>query len=227
MKLLVVEDENKTADYVRQGLMEAGFVVDLARTGLDGHHMAMTEAYDLIILDVMLPDIDGWRILQAVRAAGNQVPVLFLTARSNVDDRVQGLELGADDYLVKPFVFAELLARVRTLLRRGAMPSHHDRIQIMDLELDLARRRTIRGGRRINLTNKEFALLELMARRQGEVLPRSLIASQVWDMNFDSDTNVIDVAIRRLRAKIDDDFDPKLIHTVRGMGYMLDVPDDN
>ena len=227
MKLLVVEDENKTADYVRQGLMEAGFVVDLARTGLDGHHMAMTEAYDLIILDVMLPDIDGWRILQAVRAAGNQVPVLFLTARSNVDDRVQGLELGADDYLVKPFVFAELLARVRTLLRRGAMPSHHDRIQIMDLELDLARRRTIRGGRRINLTNKEFALLELMARRQGEVLPRSLIASQVWDMNFDSDTNVIDVAIRRLRAKIDDDFAPKLIHTVRGMGYMLDVPDDD
>ena len=226
MKLLVVEDENKTADYVRQGLVEAGFVVDLARTGLDGHHMAMTEAYDLIILDVMLPDIDGWRILQAVRAAGNQVPVLFLTARSNVDDRVQGLELGADDYLVKPFVFAELLARVRTLLRRGAMPSHHDRMQIMDLELDLARRRAIRGGRRINLTNKEFALLELLARRQGEVLPRSLIASQVWDMNFDSDTNVIDVAIRRLRAKIDDDFKPKLIHTVRGMGYTLDVPDD-
>lgn len=227
MKLLVVEDENKTADYVRQGLMEAGFVVDLARTGLDGHHMAMTEAYDLIILDVMLPDIDGWRILQAVRTAGNQVPVLFLTARNNVDDRVQGLELGADDYLVKPFVFAELLARVRTLLRRGAMPSHHDRIQIMDLELDLARRRAIRGGRRINLTNKEFALLELLARRQGEVLPRSLIASQVWDMNFDSDTNVIDVAIRRLRAKIDDDFEPKLIHTVRGMGYTLDVPDDD
>lgn len=226
MKLLVVEDENKTADYVRQGLMEAGFVVDLARTGLDGHHMAMTEAYDLIILDVMLPDIDGWRILQSVRAAGNQVPVLFLTARSNVDDRVQGLELGADDYLVKPFVFAELLARVRTLLRRGAMPTHHDRMQIVDLELDLARRRAIRGGRRINLTNKEFALLELLARRQGEVLPRSLIASQVWDMNFDSDTNVIDVAIRRLRAKIDDDFVPKLIHTVRGMGYTLDVPDD-
>lgn len=226
MKLLVVDDENKTADYVRQGLMEAGFVVDLARTGLDGHHMAMTEAYDLIILDVMLPDIDGWRILQSVRAAGNQVPVLFLTARSNVDDRVQGLELGADDYLVKPFVFAELLARVRTLLRRGAMPTHHDRMQIVDLELDLARRRAIRGGRRINLTNKEFALLELLARRQGEVLPRSLIASQVWDMNFDSDTNVIDVAIRRLRAKIDDDFEPKLIHTVRGMGYTLDVPDD-
>lgn len=226
MKLLVVEDENKTADYVRQGLTEAGFVVDLARNGLDGHHMAMTEAYDLIMLDVMLPDIDGWRILQSIRAAGNQVPVLFLTARGNVDDRVQGLELGADDYLIKPFVFAELLARVRTLLRRGGMPIHHDRMQIVDLELDLARRRAIRGGRRINLTNKEFALLELLARRQGEVLPRSLIASQVWDMNFDSDTNVIDVAIRRLRAKIDDDFEPKLIHTVRGMGYTLDIPDD-
>lgn len=226
MKLLIVEDEHKTADYVRQGLMEAGFVVDLARTGLDGHHMAMTDAYDLIILDVMLPDIDGRRILQAVRAAGNQVPVLFLTARNAVDDRVQGLELGADDYLVKPFAFAELLARVRTLLRRGAMPSHQERIQILDLELDLPRRRAIRDGRRIHLTNKEFALLELLARRQGEVLPRSLIASQVWDMNFDSDTNVIDVAIRRLRAKIDDDFQPKLIHTVRGMGYTLDVPDD-
>lgn len=185
--------------------------------------MAMTEAYDLIILDVMLPDIDGWRILQAVRTAGNQVPVLFLTARNNVDDRVQGLELGADDYLVKPFVFAELLARVRTLLRRGAMPTHHDRIQVADLELDLARRRAIRGGRRINLTNKEFALLELLARRQGEVLPRSLIASQVWDMNFDSDTNVVDVAVRRLRLKIDDPFQLKLIHSVRGIGYRFDT----
>lgn len=227
MKLLVVEDEIKTADYVRQGLMEAGFVVDLARNGLDGHHMAMTETYDLIILDVMLPDLDGRRILQSVRATGNQVPVLFLTARNDVDDRVQGLELGADDYLVKPFAFAELLARVRTLLRRGTLTAHHDRIKVSDLELDLPRRRAIRDGRRINLTNKEFALLELLARRQGEVLPRSLIASQVWDMNFDSDTNVIDVAIRRLRKKIDDDFEPKLIHTVRGMGYKLDVPDDD
>ena len=225
MKLLVVEDENKTADYVRQGLMEAGFVVDLARTGLDGHHMAMTETYDLIILDVMLPDIDGRRILSAVRHAGNQVPVLFLTTLSDVDDRVEGLELGADDYLVKPFAFAELLARVRILLRRGALPTQHDRMRVMDLEPDLPRRRAIRAGKRVNLTNKELALLELLVRRQGEVLPRSLIASQVWDMNFDSDTNVIDVAIRRLRAKIDDDFEPKLIQTVRGMGYTLDVPD--
>ena len=227
MKLLVVEDEDKTADYIKQGLVESGFIVDLARTGLDGHHLAMTESYDLLILDVMLPDVDGWRILQSVRAARNEVPVLFLTARSGVDDRVKGLELGADDYLVKPFAFTELLARVRTLLRRGLKSLQHDQIHIADLELDLTRRRATRQGRRINLTNKEFALLELLARRQGEVLPRSLIASQVWDMNFDSDTNVIDVAIRRLRAKLDDGHDLKLIHTVRGMGYSLDTPDGN
>ncbi|KSW27464.1 MAG: DNA-binding response regulator [Burkholderiales bacterium 66-5] len=226
MKLLVVEDENKTADYVRQGLIEAGFVVDLARNGLDGHHMAMTEPYDLIVLDVMLPDVTGWHIVQSLREAGKQVPVLFLTARGSVDDRVKGLELGADDYLVKPFAFSELLARVRTLLRRGGVPNHPDHIQVADLVLDLLRRRATRGGQRINLTNKEFALLELLARRRGEVLPRSLIASQVWDMNFDSDTNVIDVAIRRLRAKIDDAYDSKLIQTVRGMGYTLDAPDD-
>jgi two-component system copper resistance phosphate regulon response regulator CusR len=225
MKLLVVEDETKTADYLRQGLMEAGFVVDLARTGLDGHHLAMGELYDLIILDVMLPDVDGWRILQALRDAGKNVPVLFLTARDSVADRVKGLELGADDYLVKPFAFSELLARVRTLLRRGNAPVNTERIVVADLVLDLPRRRATRSGQRINLTNKEFSLMELLARRKGEVLPRSLIASQVWDMNFDSDTNVIDVAIRRLRAKIDDNFEPKLIHTVRGMGYTLEVPD--
>ncbi len=186
----------------------------------------MTEPYDLIVLDVMLPDVDGWRIVQTLRAAGNRVPVLFLTARDSVADRVKGLELGADDYLVKPFAFAELLARVRTLLRRGATQVAMDRIQIADLVLDLARRRATRAGRRIVLTNKEFSLLELLARRRGEVLPRSLIASQVWDMNFDSDSNVIDVAIRRLRAKIDDDFDIKLIQTVRGMGYVLENPED-
>ncbi|MBL1274606.1 MAG: heavy metal response regulator transcription factor [Ectothiorhodospiraceae bacterium] len=224
MKILVVEDEIKIGDYLRQGLSEAGFVTDLARNGLDGHHQAMTESYDLIILDVMLPDIDGWRILQSMREAGNSVPVLFLTARDSVDDRVKGLELGADDYLVKPFAFSELLARVRTLLRRGATPVTETTLKIADLELDLMRRRVTRGGQRIQLTAKEFALLELLMRHQGEVLPRSLIASQVWDMNFDSDTNVIDVAIRRVRAKIEDDFDTKLIHTVRGMGYMLDLP---
>ncbi|WP_031404381.1 heavy metal response regulator transcription factor [Thiomonas sp. FB-Cd] len=225
MKLLVVEDEAKTADYLRQGLSEAGFVVDLARNGLDGHHLAMTGDHELIVLDVMLPDVDGWRILRALREAGRDVPVLFLTARDSVEDRVKGLELGADDYLVKPFAFTELLARVRTLLRRGRNPALAEKLQVADLVLDLPRRRASRGGTRINLSNKEFALLELLVRRQGEVLPRSLIASQVWDMNFDSDTNVIDVAIRRLRAKVDDAFSPKLIRTVRGMGYTLDLPD--
>ncbi len=223
MKLLVVEDELKTGEYLRQGLSESGFVVDLAHTGLDGHHLALTERYDLIILDVMLPDVNGWRIVQALREAKSTTPVLFLTARDSVEDRVKGLELGADDYLIKPFAFSELLARVRTLLRRGTAQVLHDQLQVADLVLDLPRRQAQRHDVRINLTNKEFTLLELLVRRQGEVLPRSLIASQVWDMNFDSDTNVIDVAIRRLRAKIDDDFEPKLIHTVRGMGYMLDV----
>ncbi|KAB2969214.1 MULTISPECIES: heavy metal response regulator transcription factor [Zoogloea] len=223
MKILVVEDEPKTGDYLRQGLIEAGFVVDLARDGLDGLHLALTEAYDLTILDVMLPGIDGWQVLQGIRRAGKEMPVLFLSARDAIDDRVKGLELGADDYLVKPFAFSELLARVRTLLRRGGKAKEAEILRAADLELDLLRRRVTRGGRKIDLTSKEFSLLELLLRRQGEVLPRSLIASQVWDMNFDSDTNVIEVAIRRLRVKVDDDFDFKLIRTVRGMGYVLDA----
>ena len=226
MKILIVEDEPKTREYLRQGLTEAGFVVDLAASGLDGHHLASTGTYDLIVLDVMLPDVDGWRILKSLREAGQHVPVLFLTARDSVADRVRGLDLGADDYLVKPFAFAELLARVRTLLRRGAGGAVDTTLAVADLELDLMRRRATRAGQRIQLTAKEFALLELLMRHEGEVLPRSLIASQVWDMNFDSDTNVIDVAIRRLRTKIDDPFVTKLIHTVRGMGYMLDVSVD-
>lgn len=224
MKILIVEDEAKIREYLRQGLSEAGFIVDLAHNGLDGHHKAMTESFDLIILDVMLPDIDGWRILQSLRDAGTTVPVLFLTARDSVDDRVKGLELGADDYLVKPFAFAELLARVRTLLRRGVSAPLETTLTVADLELDLMRRRVKRSGQKITLTAKEFALLELLIRHRDEVLPRSLIASQVWDMNFDSDSNVIDVAIRRLRGKIDDEFEPKLIQTVRGMGYMLETP---
>ncbi len=223
MKILVVEDEHKTGDYLKRGLDEAGFVVDLARDGADGLHQAMTAEYDLVVLDVMLPIMDGWQVLSALRKAGKEMPVMFLTARDHVEHRVKGLELGADDYLVKPFVFAELLARVRTLLRRSAKGKIAERLQVADLELDLLRRRVTRGGKRIDLTAKEFALLELLMRRQGEVLPRSLIASQVWDMNFDSDTNVIDVAIRRLRVKMDDEFEVKLIHTVRGMGYVLEA----
>jgi two-component system copper resistance phosphate regulon response regulator CusR len=224
MRILIVEDEPKTGDYLKQGLTEAGFVVDLKRNGIDGLHLVLTEAYDLAILDVMLPGLDGWSVLAGIRRAGEDLPVLFLTARDAVDDRVKGLELGADDYLVKPFAFSELLARVRTLLRRGTKASATEILRAADLELELLRRRVTRSGKRIDLTAKEFALLELLLRRQGEVLPRSLIASQVWDMNFDSDTNVIEVAMRRLRAKVDDAFSPKLIRTVRGMGYVLEVP---
>ena len=222
MKILIIEDETKTGNYLKQGLTEAGFVADIARDGMDGVHLALTEAYDLVVLDVMLPGLDGWRVLQEIRRAGRDLPVLFLTARDHVEDRVKGLDLGADDYLVKPFAFSELLARVRTLLRRGkAMET--EVLRAADLELDLRRRRVTRAGKRIDLTAKEFALLELLLRRQGEVLPRSLIASQVWGLNFDSDTNVIEVAVRRLRSKIDDDFEPKLIKTVRGMGYVLET----
>jgi two-component system copper resistance phosphate regulon response regulator CusR len=224
MKILIVEDEKKTGDYLKQGLSEAGFVVDLARDGRDGMHLALSEDYDLVVLDVMLPGLDGWQVVQEIRRAGRDMPVLFLTARDEIEDRVKGLELGADDYLVKPFAFSELLARVRTLLRRGKA-KELEALKAADLELDLLRRRVTRSGKRIDLTAKEFALLELLLRRQGEVLPRSLIASQVWDMNFDSDTNVIEVAVRRLRAKIDDEFEPKLIHTIRGMGYVLEVPE--
>jgi two-component system copper resistance phosphate regulon response regulator CusR len=224
MKILIVEDEQKTGDYLRQGLAEAGFVVDLARDGVDGLHLAQTEDYDLVVLDVMLPRLDGWGVLRGMRAAGRTMPVLFLTARDQVEERVKGLELGADDYLVKPFAFSELLARVRTLLRRGKA-QEPEVLKAADLELDLLRRRVTRAGRRIELTAKEFALMELLLRRRGEVLPRSLIASQIWDMNFDSDTNVIEVAVRRLRAKVDDAFEPKLIVTVRGMGYVLEVPE--
>lgn len=223
MRLLIVEDESKTGQYLQQGLKEAGFSVDLAKNGVDGLHYALTEDYNLIILDVMLPKIDGWGVLQTIRNAGKQMPILFLSARDNVGDRVKGLELGADDYLVKPFDFTELLARIRTLLRRSNNRiSEPDTLTIADLELDTRRRRVMRSGRRIDLTNKEFLLLELLLRRSGEVLSRSEIASQVWDMNFDSDTNVVDVAVRRLRAKVDDNFDVKLIQTVRGMGYVLE-----
>ena len=225
MKLLIIEDEPKTGEYLRQGLQEAGFAVELANHGSDGLHLASEGDHDLLILDVMLPGLDGWQVLRQLRAQGRQMPVLLLSARDQVEDRVKGLELGADDYLVKPFSFAELLARVRTILRRGRSGLEATSLKVADLELDLLRRRVTRAGRRIDLTAKEFGLLELLMRRQGEVLPRSMIASQVWDMNFDSDTNVIEVAIRRLRAKVDDPYEPKLIRTARGMGYVLEVPE--
>ena len=229
MKILIIEDEPKTGAYLRQGLTEAGFVTDLAQTGTDGLHLALQGEHDLVVLDVMLPGLNGWQVLQALRGQGLHMPVLFLTARDEVQDRVKGLELGADDYLVKPFSFAELLARVRTLLRRGrgagSASADTPTLRVADLELDLLRRRVSRAGKRIDLTAKEFGLLELLMRRHGEVLPRTLIASQVWDMNFDSDTNVIDVAVRRLRAKVDEGFEPRLIQTVRGMGYVLEAPE--
>ena len=222
MKILIVEDEAKTGDYLKQGLSEAGFTADLVRNGVDGMHEGLAGDHDLLILDVNLPGLDGWQVLKALRAAGRELPVLFLPARDQVADRVKGLELGADDYLVKPFAFSELLARVRTLLRRGRARESAV-LAIADLELDVLKRRATRAGQRIDLTAKEFALLELFLRRQGEVLSRSFIASQVWDMNFDSDTNVVEVAIRRLRAKVDDDFAPRLIHTLRGMGYVMEI----
>jgi two-component system copper resistance phosphate regulon response regulator CusR len=220
MRILVVEDEPKTGSHLLKGLQESGYDADLARNGPDGLHLALERDYELIVLDVMLPQMDGWTVLRKLRER-KETPVLFLTARDEVPDRVRGLELGADDYLVKPFAFAELLARIKTLMRRGPV-REAELLRLADLEIDVLRHRVIRAGQRIDLTPKEFALLHLLARRQGEVLSRSLIASQVWDMNFDSDTNVVDVAIRRLRAKIDDPYSVKLVHTVRGMGYLME-----
>ena len=220
MHILIVEDERKTREYLQKGLGESGYVVDTAADGVDGLHLALTGDYDLVILDVMLPGADGRQVLRALRRE-KPTPVMFLTARDEIEDRVGGLELGADDYLVKPFAFAELLARVRTVLRRGAA-REPEILRIGDLEVDAIRRRARRGEDRINLTNQEFALLSLLARRAGEVLSRSFITSQVWDINFDTDTNVVEVAIRRLRAKLDDPYPRKLVHTVRGMGYVLE-----
>jgi two-component system copper resistance phosphate regulon response regulator CusR len=221
MKVLIIEDEPKTASYLKRGLEENGFVADRAENGEDGFHLAHTGLYDLIVLDIMLPARDGWSVLADLRRCGISTPVLFLTARDKVHDRVKGLELGADDYLVKPFAFSELLARVRTILRRGPLRQVAV-LSVGDLQIDLMRHRATRGGKPIDLTPKEFLLLSLLMRRSGDVLSRTLIAEQVWDINFDSDSNVVDVHVRRLRSKVDDPFENKLIHTVRGVGYVLE-----
>lgn len=221
MRILIVEDEIKAASYLKKGLSEHGFSVDIATSCEDGLHLARSEGYDLIVLDVMLPDRQGWSVVQELRAEGYDLPILFLSARDAVHDRVYGLELGADDYLVKPFAFSELLARIRTLLRRQPQ-RQTDQLQVNDLELDLLRHKARRGGLTLDLTAKEFQLLALLLRRSGEVLSRTFISEQVWGINFDSDTNIVDVAIRRLRKKVDDPFPNKLIHTIRGVGYVLE-----
>ncbi len=222
MRLLIIEDEPKTAAYLKKGLSENGFIVDIATDGHEGLFLATTQNFDLVILDIMLPKVDGWTILAALRRQGLQTPALFLTARSSVSDRVKGLELGADDYLVKPFAFSELLARIRNILKRGQATTNTEMYQIGDLEIDLVRHKATRAGQRLVLTSKEFSLIALLARRTGQVVSRTVIAEQVWDMNFDSDTNIVDVAVRRLRQKVDGPFENKLIHTIRGVGYVLE-----
>jgi len=221
MKLLIIEDEVRAADYLKQGLSENGYSVDVAFNGTDGLHIAANGDHDLIILDIMLPGIDGFAVLSALRTS-KATPVLMLTAKGQTNDKVRGFDLGADDYLVKPFQFPELLARVRALLKRGRNHVTDSVLRVADLEVDVVRHRAIRMGRRMELTAREFALLALLMQRTGEVLSRTQIASLVWDINFDSDTNVVEVAIRRLRAKVDDEFEDKLIHTVRGVGYVLE-----
>jgi two-component system copper resistance phosphate regulon response regulator CusR len=224
MKLLIVEDEVKTAEYLQKGLTEQGCAVDVAHNGIDGQHLALVHDYDVIVLDAMLPGIDGFTLLRALRAV-KQTPVIMLTARDSIEDRVRGLHEGADDYLVKPFSFLELLARLQALQRRGRA-QEPTQLKIANLQIDLIARKAWRGAERIDLSAKEFALLATLARRQGEILSKTAIAELVWDMNFDSNTNVVEVAIKRLRAKVDNAFTPKLLHTIRGMGYVMEARDE-
>lgn len=221
MKVLIVEDEPKTAAFVKRGFTEEGFVVDIAVDGVDGHHLALTVDYDVIVLDVMLPKMDGWRVLKEIRANLPHQPVILLTALDDVTLRVKGLELGADDYLVKPFAFSELNARVRNILRRS--PARHiDVLRVSDLDMDLLRHKVSRAGKSLDLAPQEYRLLEYLLQHAGEVLTRTRLAEQIWDINFDGDSNVIDAAVRRLRRKVDDPYDQKLIHTLRGVGYVLE-----
>ena len=220
MKLLIVEDEKKTGEYLTKGLTEAGFVVDLADNGLNGYHLAMTGDYDLIILDIMLPDVNGWDIVRMLRSANKGMPILLLTALGTIEHRVKGLELGADDYLVKPFSFDELLARVRALLRRQS-EVRSPVLKLDDLVMDTASKTVQRGGKKLLLTSKEYALLEYLLRHQGQTLTRSQISDHVWNFDFDYDSNIVDVYIRYLRNKVDKPFPNKLIHTVRGFGYVM------
>lgn len=222
MRILIIEDNIATANYLCKGLKESYFIPEVAHDGQEGLFLAMNNPYDAIVLDVMLPHVDGWRLVQDFRQKNTTTPVLFLTARDAVNDRVKGFELGADDYLVKPFAFSELLARIRSLIRRK-QPHSAGILQISDLHIDINKHKVIRGGIDLKLTAKEFILLTFMANRIGEVLSRTLIAEQVWDINFDSDTKAIDVAIKRLRDKVDKEFDTKLIHSVRGVGYVLEA----
>ncbi|CAB3735149.1 Transcriptional activator protein CzcR [Achromobacter deleyi] len=223
MKILIVEDELKTADYLRKGLGEQGCAVDVAHNGIDGQHLALEHDYDVIVLDAMLPGMDGFAVLRSLRSV-RQTPVIMLTARDGVEDRIRGLHDGADDYLVKPFSFLELLARLQALTRRGRA-QEPVQLRIGDLQIDLISRKAWRAGTRLDLTAKEFALLAVLARRQGEILSKTAIAELVWDMNFDSNVNVVEVAIKRLRGKVDAPFDRKLLHTIRGMGYVLELRD--
>ena len=221
-RILIIEDEPKAGEYMRSGLTEAGYVVDVAANGITGLHLARELDFDLILLDVMLPDMDGWQVMTELNAHDVAAPVLFLTARGTLEDRLKGLASGAEDYLVKPFSFAELLARIRIVMRRGAREPVAELLELAGLQMDVPKRRVVREGVRLTLTNKEFNLLHLFLTHQGQVLSRTLIASRVWDMNFDSDTNVVDVAVRRLRQKIDEPFSRRLIHTVHGVGYRCD-----
>ena len=225
MRVLLIEDEFKMADLIRKGLKENGFLVDVAHHGSDGLKLALSHDYDIIILDVMIPGIDGWEVIRRLREKKNASPVIFLSALDSLEDRIKGLELGGDDYIVKPFAFSELIARLHTVLRRGQSSAPANVYKVGDLELDLTAHRVIRQGVRIDLTPKEFTLLSLLLRFKGDALTRTRIAERIWNLDSFHDTNVVDVHMRRLRSKIDDPFEKKLIHTVRGVGYVLEERD--